>query len=86
MGLTVIKEVKLGPYKFRRVPVYIFKDEYNVTAYPILSGLIGNDVLKRFNVTLNYPDQIFYLKPNSRFDDALIIPTPASAFTLLIIM
>jgi hypothetical protein len=70
MGLTVIKEVKLGPYKFRRVPVYIFKDEYNVTAYPILSGLIGNDVLKRFNVTLNYPDQIFYLKPNSRFDDA----------------
>ena len=28
MQMTVIKEVKIGPYRFRNVPVYIFKDEY----------------------------------------------------------
>lgn len=69
MNITVIKEVKLGPYRFRKVPAYIFKDEYNVTAYPMLGGLIGNDILRRFNTVLNYPDQLFYLKPNSHFND-----------------
>jgi hypothetical protein len=34
MELTVIKEVKIGPYKFRNVPVFVFDDEYNVTQYP----------------------------------------------------
>ena len=54
MELTVIKELKLGPYRFRNVPIYIFDDEYNVTSYPYLGGLIGNDILRRFNVILNY--------------------------------
>src|SRR6185436_15400492 len=54
MRLTVVKEFRLGPYKFRKVPAYIFADEYNVTSYPYLGGLIGNDLLRRFNVILNY--------------------------------
>lgn len=69
MMLTVIKEVKLGPYRFRRVPVYVFDDEFNVTSYPVLGGLIGNDILRRFNVVLNYPEQVIYIKPNSHFND-----------------
>lgn len=69
MDLTVIKEVKVGAYKFRRVPVYIFTDEYGITNYPHLGGLIGNDILRRFNVVLNYPEQLFYLKPNTHFRD-----------------
>ncbi len=69
MELTVIKEVRLGPYKFRKVPVLIFDDVYNVLSYPYLSGLIGNDLLRRFNVIMDYSKQIFYLKPNSHFYD-----------------
>ncbi len=65
MTLTVIKEVKIGPYKFKQVPVHIFDDEFNVTSYPILGGIIGNDLLRRFNLILNYPEQRIYLKPNS---------------------
>jgi hypothetical protein len=67
MQMTVIKEVKLGPYRFRNVPVYIFKDEYNVTSYPFLGGLIGNDILRRFNCILNYDKRDFYLTPNSKY-------------------
>lgn len=69
MDITVIKEIEFGPYHFRKVPVYIFNDDYNVTSYPILGGLIGNDLLRRFNVTLNYPDQAIYLKPNLHYND-----------------
>lgn len=67
MHLTTVKEVRIGPYRFRRVPTYIFDDTYNITAYPYLAGLIGNDLLRRFNVTLNYPKKEIHLIPNSHY-------------------
>ena len=70
MSLTVVKEVKVGPYKFRNVPVYVFDDEFNITQYPVLGGLLGNDIMRRFNVTLNYPEQQIYIKPNKRYNDS----------------
>lgn len=69
MDLTVIREVKVGPYKFKNVPVYTFEDENNVTSYPYMGGLIGNDILRRFNVTLNYKKSEIYLVPNSHFTE-----------------
>lgn len=69
MNLTVIKSVKIGPYKFRNVPVYIFEDDYNVTNYPILTGLLGNDLMRRFNVVINYPEKVIHIKPNTHFTD-----------------
>ncbi len=69
MKITTIKELKLGPYRFRNIPTFIFDDEYNVTSYPYLGGLIGNDVLRRFNLYLNYERRDFYLVPNSHYRD-----------------
>lgn len=69
MNLTVIKEFKLGPYKFRNVPTYIFDDAFNVTSYPYLGGLIGNDILRRFNVIFNYAERDIHMVPNSHFRD-----------------
>ena len=70
MYLSVVREVKIGPYRFRNVPSYIFADEFNVTNYPVLGGLIGNDILRRFNVLLNYPLQEIYIKPNKHYLDS----------------
>jgi hypothetical protein len=69
MKVTTLKEFKLGPYRFRNIPTHIFDDAFNVTSYPFLAGLIGNDVLRRFNLILNYDKRIFYLTPNSHFRD-----------------
>ena len=69
MRLTTIKEVKLGPYRFRRVPTLLFDDQYNVTSYPYLGGLIGNDLLRRFNTTINYNRHEIHIIPNSHFRD-----------------
>ncbi|RZK29152.1 MAG: PDZ domain-containing protein, partial [Hymenobacter sp.] len=69
MSITTVKEIKLGPYKFKKVPAYVFNDEYNVTNYPILGGLIGADLLRRFNVTLNYPQGEIHLLPNEHFKE-----------------
>src|SRR6185369_11973763 len=44
-----------------------YEDLYNITAYPYLAGLIGNDLLRRFNVTFNYGKKEIHLVPNSHF-------------------
>ena len=67
MMITIIKEVRIGPYTFHRVPAHILDDDYNVTSYPYLCGLIGNDILRKFNVILNYPKREIHLLPNRFF-------------------
>ncbi len=69
MRLTIVKRLQIGPYIFRNVPTNLYDDEENVTSYPYTAGLLGNDILRRFNVTLNYPSREIYLKPNANFDD-----------------
>lgn len=69
MKQGVVKQLRFGPYKFRNVPTFIFDDEYNVTQYPSLGGLIGNDLLRRFNLILNYEQRHIYLVPNTHFKD-----------------
>lgn len=70
MKLTVVKLVQLGHYKFRNVPTYIFDDQYNVTSYPYVGGLIGNDLLRRFNLVINYPQREINIVPNGHYNDA----------------
>ncbi len=67
MKLTTIKKLTIGPYAFKKVPAHIFKDDYNVTSYPELGGLIGNDLLRRFNLVINYAENEIHMKPNSHF-------------------
>lgn len=69
MKQGVIRQFKLGPYKFRNIPSYIFDDEYNITSYPYLGGLIGNDLLRRFNLIINYSTRDIHMTPNSHFRD-----------------
>ena len=69
MQITTLKEFKLGPYRFHNMPVHLFDDEFNITSYPNLAGLIGNDLLRRFNIILNYEKRVFYLTPNTHFRD-----------------
>lgn len=69
MRLTVIKQLRLGPYTFFNVPTYLYSDSFNVTSYPFVGGLVGNDLLRRFNLTLNYPNHEIHLSPNSHFKD-----------------
>lgn len=40
-----------------------------MTVYPLLGGLIGNDLLRRFNLIINYTEREIYLKPNTHFRD-----------------
>ena len=69
MQQGVLRQIKVGPYKFKNVPAYIFEDEYNITSYPYLGGLLGNDLLRRFNLIINYEKRDIHMTPNSHFRD-----------------
>lgn len=69
MFITTISEFRVGTYNFRNVPTYLFDDVTNITSYPSLGGMIGNDLLRRFNLTLNYARKEIYLMPNTHFRD-----------------
>ncbi|HET6256603.1 MAG TPA: aspartyl protease family protein [Puia sp.] len=68
MQLTTLKNFSIGPFRFRQIPTYVFDDSYDVTNYPQLGGLIGNDLLRRFNLILNYARSEIYLVPNGSYD------------------
>lgn len=70
MRLTTVKEVKIGPYRFHQVPTYLYQDIYKVTSYPFTGGLVGNELLRRFNLTINYPKREIHLLPNNRFTES----------------
>ena len=69
MYMTVIKEMRMGPYRFKNIPVFVFNDTFNITSYPYLNGIIGNDILRRFNLILNYAKREFYFMPNSHYQE-----------------
>jgi hypothetical protein len=67
MRYTTIRKIRLGPFRFRKVPLHIYEDDVNVFNYPAVNGLVGNDLMRRFNQVINYPDQMIYLTPNSHY-------------------
>jgi hypothetical protein len=69
MRLTTVKELRIGPFRFHEVPTCVFDDEYNITSYPSLGGLIGNDIFRRFNVLFYYDHREIYIVPNSHYRD-----------------
>ncbi len=69
MKLSTMKRINIGPYEFKKVPVHIYKDSVNVFSYPSLVGLIGSDLLRRFNIVLNFPEKLIHLTPNSHLKD-----------------
>lgn len=69
MKLAVIRQVKIGSFRFKRVPVHIYRDSLNIFSYPSLVGLIGSDLLRRFNLIINYPERAIHLVPNNHIRD-----------------
>ncbi len=67
--LSVMKELKIGPYRFRNIPINVFDDEFNVTSYPSSGGIVGNDIFRRFNCIFNYRNSEVYIKPNKFFTE-----------------
>ncbi len=66
-----IHALYLGKFAFQQ-PLTAMPEEYsiqNLKLVPNRKGSIGSDILRRFTVIFNYPDQKILLKKNKHFDD-----------------
>ena len=62
-----LKVLKIGKYKLKNVPVQLL-----TTNKPLKdknTHILGNDVLKRFNIFLDFQNNIVYMKPNHLLKD-----------------
>lgn len=62
---VLLPRFKLMDNVLSDVPVLLQGSNVNTSGN---AGIIGNGVLKRFNVLIDYPDATIYLKPNSLFN------------------
>lgn len=67
---TNLRSLKLGKYKLQNVPVQLL-----TVSKPLKdknTHILGNEVLKRFNIILDFQSNFVFLKPNHFFDDRYI--------------
>ena len=69
MGLTVIKRVKVGPYVFRNVPTSLYLENETNLFDKQTVGLVGNEILRRFNMVINYGVGEINIRPNNNYTD-----------------
>lgn len=68
----VITSMNLGEYKFQQ-PLIAIPDEESIQFLNLKNnrkGSIGNEILRRFTIILDYQNQMFYYKANRNFRDA----------------
>jgi len=64
-----ISQARLGPFSFKK-PLVSYPDQESLGGIMLghsRHGSMGNDILRRFTVIMDYPDRSLYLKPNRFF-------------------
>jgi hypothetical protein len=64
--------VAIGPYRVPRPIVAITEDTAGLRTNPQSLGLVGMEVLGRFNLTFDYSRSVVYVEPNRTFDAPLV--------------
>ena len=62
-----VENLLFSDFKFSDVPVSILSTKKGVGSYPGYLGLLGSDIIKRFDVILDYNSKKLYLKENQLF-------------------
>ena len=57
-------EIRLGEYRFYMIPAGLATTTKGLMASPDLQGVLGNNFLKRFNITYDFSRSKVYLEPN----------------------
>jgi membrane-associated protease RseP (regulator of RpoE activity) len=60
----ICSDLSIGPFEFTDVPVSISSAEKGLFSSPGFMGILGNEVLKRFNLFINVKQQRISLEPN----------------------
>lgn len=65
-----VKNFGFGTFDFEKMPVGISTAKHGIQNNKKVAGIIGNKVLRRFNITFDYSRDKIYFAKNSRFNEA----------------
>jgi len=66
-----VKEVAIGGYTFSDCPVRLTRAQAGTLSLNDLDGIVGNPILKMFNITFDYRRKKMYWEPNQSFAQTL---------------
>ncbi len=69
------KSVTFSGFGFENVPVGLSHAEHGIQNHRKVAGILGSGLLRKFNVTYNYPKKVMYWEKNNSYDD----PFPINA-------
>ncbi len=59
---------------FSDIPVSIAQAEHGVSSQEGFAGILGADIINRFDMILDYKEDVLYLKPNLHYQKAFDVP------------
>lgn len=65
--LSSLESISFGGYTFNQIPVNFSTTKTGASASKSIDGVIGFDLIKRFNVVLDYENKLIKLIPNKLF-------------------
>ncbi|UVD79671.1 PDZ domain-containing protein [Myroides albus] len=65
----IIKNIQLGDYKIEKsdMAISLSSDEAGVSAAEGIVGIMGSEIIHRFDLILDYNSKVIYIKPNQLF-------------------
>lgn len=64
---ATIKSLQIGKFKFGEMPITFSSDQLGVSSYEGYLGILGNEIISRFNFISDYQNKKLYLKPGLRY-------------------
>ncbi|MFY0629261.1 MAG: aspartyl protease family protein [Flavobacteriaceae bacterium] len=71
---VAINSLTIGDFTFKDLAIRISNEESGVSAYDGYLGILGAQIIKRFNIVLDYSTKTLYLKPNSHYGKKFEFP------------
>ena len=68
-NIGLMNQVQINQFQFKDVPTTIFKNPKGVFSRKFIGGVIGNELLKKFNITFDYKHKKSYWEPNKSFSE-----------------
>jgi hypothetical protein len=69
-----IQSMEIGGYNFKEMVVSIAHDKGGVSSYEGYLGILGAEIISRFDVILDYSAHTLYLKPNKNYGQSFEFP------------
>ncbi|MEM9326794.1 MAG: aspartyl protease family protein [Bacteroidota bacterium] len=68
-----VKKLSFGDFSFDNVPTGLSEAARGIQSNKKVDGIIGDEILERFNITFDYPKKKMYFEPNALYDKEFLV-------------